>query len=91
MSFNVKHYDGDLNENPNKKDDTATPKDMAISVQKLTLGNVLTQPQRMLLVTWMRNNTTGYKRIRAGTPIGWVVAEKTGGGLYPLNLPHLQN
>lgn len=80
MSFNVVHYDGDLNANPNEKNDTVTPKDMAISVQKLTLGNVLSQTQRTLLVTWMRNNTTGYKRIRAGVPIGWVVAEKTGGG-----------
>ena len=30
----------------------------------------------------MKNNTTGYKRIRAGVPIGWVVAEKTGSGDY---------
>ncbi len=81
MTFNVEHYDGNLNANPNDAQDTSTPKDMAISVEKLTLGNVLTQPQRALLVTWMRNSTTGYKRIRAGVPIGWVVADKTGGGL----------
>lgn len=81
QSFNVEHYDGDLNANPNNIQDTATPRDMAISVQKLTLGNILTPSQRTQLVTWMRNNTTGYKRIRAGVPIGWIVAEKTGGGL----------
>lgn len=80
-SFNVEHYDGDMNSNPNSIQDTATPKDMAISVQKLTLGNILTPSQQAQLVTWMRNNTTGYKRIRAGVPIGWIVAEKTGGGL----------
>lgn len=80
-SFNVACYDGDLNSNPKSIKDTATPKDMAISVQKLTLGNVLTPSQRTILLTWMRNNTTGYKRIRAGVPIGWTVAEKTGGGL----------
>lgn len=28
----------------------------------------------------MKDSTTGYKRIRAGVPIGWTVAEKTGGG-----------
>lgn len=78
MSFNIKHYEGNLNSNPNEIDDTATPNDMAISVQKLILGNVLTKPQRTQLVTWMRNNTTGYKRIRSGAPIGWIVAEKTG-------------
>lgn len=44
---------------------------MAISVQKITLGNVLTPDQREQVVTWMRNNTIGYKRIRAGVPIGW--------------------
>ncbi len=33
-------------------------------------------------MAWMRNNTTGYKRIRAGVPIGWVVADKTGSGDY---------
>lgn len=79
-TFNVEHYDGDLNANPKNTQDTSTPKDMAISVQRLTLGNILTSPQRTQLITWMRNNTTGYKRIRAGVPIGWVVAEKTGGG-----------
>lgn len=79
-SFNITHYDGNLNANPKSIEDTATPKDMAISVQKLTLGNVLTSSQRAQLVTWMKDNTTGYKRIRAGVPIGWTIAEKTGGG-----------
>lgn len=82
MTFNVEHYDGNLNSNPKDQHDTSTPKDMAISLQKLTLGNILAPPQRTLLTTWMRNNTTGYKRIRAGVPIGWVVADKTGSGDY---------
>lgn len=79
--FNVEHYDGNLNANPKNIQDTSTPKNMAINVQKLLLGNILTQTQQRKLMTWMINNTTGYKRIRAGVPIGWVVAEKTGGGL----------
>lgn len=81
-TFNVEHYDGDLNSNPEDSHDTSTPKDMAISVQKLTLGNILTKSERDQLVTWMRNNTTGYKRIRSGVPGGWVVADKTGSGNY---------
>ncbi|MBV9576581.1 MAG: class A beta-lactamase [Gammaproteobacteria bacterium] len=81
-TFNIEHYEGNLNSNPKDTQDTSTPKDMAMSLQKLTLGNILTQSQRKLLVTWMRNNTTGYKRIRAGVPIGWVVADKTGSGDY---------
>lgn len=69
QSFNVMHYDGNLNSNPKNIEDTATPKDMAISVQKITLGNILTQTQREKLITWMRNNTTSYRRIRAAAPI----------------------
>ena len=30
----------------------------------------------------MKDNTTGYRRIRAGVPLGWVVADKTGTGSY---------
>ena len=30
----------------------------------------------------MKNNTTGYTRIRAGIPMGWIVADKTGSGEY---------
>lgn len=81
-TFNICHYEGNLNSNPNSYEDTSTPKDMALSLQKLTIGNVLPQPQRIQLITWMRNNTVGYKRIRAGVPMGWVVADKTGSGDY---------
>lgn len=81
-TFNVEHYEGDLNSNPKDVHDTSTPKDMAISLQKLTLGDVLSSTQRNQLVTWMRNNTTGYKKIRSGVPVGWAVAEKTGSGTY---------
>ena len=55
---------------------------MAISLQKLTLGNALTEPQRAQLVTWMTDNTTSYKRMRSGVPIGWTIADKTGSGDY---------
>lgn len=81
-TFNVEHYEGNLNSNPQDTDDTSTPKDMAISLQNLTLGNILAPAQRTQLVTWMRNNTTSYKRMRAGAPIGWAVADKTGTGDY---------
>src|SRR3990167_4440080 len=81
-SYNVEHYEGNLNSNPQNTEDTSTPKDMAISLQKLTLGDVLTSAQRTQLVTWMRNNTTSYKRMRAGVSVGWTVADKTGSGDY---------
>ena len=82
QTFNIEHYEGALNSDPNNPQDTSTPKDMAMSVQRLTLGSILLSSQRVQLVTWMRNNTTGYQRIRAGVPIGWVVADKTGSGDY---------
>ncbi|MBA2711606.1 MAG: class A beta-lactamase [Tatlockia sp.] len=81
-TFNIKHYESNLNSDPKKDDDTSTPKDMAISLQKLTLGNSLAKLQQTKLITWMKNNTTSYKRIRAGVPIGWTVADKTGSGDY---------
>ncbi len=81
-SFNLEHYEGNLNSNPNNTEDSSTPHDMAISVEKLLLGNGLTPSQKALLITWMQNNTTAYKRIRAGVPIGWTVADKTGSGDY---------
>lgn len=81
-SFQLNHDEPNLNSDPSKKFDTATPKDMALSVQNILLGNVLKQQQRMLLLDWMKNNTTGYKRIRAGVPLGWLVADKTGSGRY---------
>jgi beta-lactamase class A len=81
-SFNIRHYECSLNSNPKNDEDTATPRDMAISVKKITLGNILPKSQKNQLVTWMRNNTTGYTRMRAGTPIGFIVADKTGSGDY---------
>ena len=81
-TFNVTHYEGNLNSNPNSNSDTSTPKDMAISVQKLLLGNSLNKIQQNKLISWMTNNTTGYKRIRAGIPNGFTVADKTGSGNY---------
>ena len=81
-SFNLAEYDGYLNSNPADTHDTATPKDMAISLQKLTLGHELSPKNRSLLTTWLRNNTTGNTRIRAGVPTAWAVADKTGSGDY---------
>ena len=82
QSFVIKHYEVNLNSNPKKVDDTSTPKDMGLSVEKILLGDVLTKRNKALLINWMRNNTTGYNRIRAGVPLGWTVADKTGSGSF---------
>ena len=82
QSFNLVHQEPHLNSNPAYEDDTVTPKDMAITIEKLTLGNVLSKPLRSKLLRWMTNSTTSYKRMRAAAPITWVVADKTGSGSY---------
>jgi beta-lactamase class A len=81
-TFNLKHYEGDLNSNPNSLDDTVTPKDMGLSLTNLALGNALPSYLQNQLITWMTNTTTSYKRIRASAPLGWTVADKTGSGRY---------
>lgn len=81
-SFNMKNYESDLNSNPKIHDDSSTPKEMALSVQKLLLSDVLSKKSRQVLHDWMERNTTGNNKIRAGLPSGWSAAEKTGGGLY---------
>lgn len=70
---------------PNDPRDTTTPESMALSLQKILLKNVLNKNNRHLLLTWMKNNQTGFTRIRAGVPKGWVVADKTGKGDYGTN------
>lgn len=62
--------------------DSSTPAAMASSLQQLAFGDVLASPQRDLLLTWMKDNTTGDARIRAGVPTGWIVGDKTGTGFY---------
>jgi beta-lactamase class A len=81
-SFNLEHYEIKLNSNPTKKQDSSTPKDMALSIQKVLLGNVLSKNNQGKIINWMKSSTTGYKRIRAGIPLGWSVADKTGSGSF---------
>ncbi|WP_156292198.1 class A beta-lactamase [Serratia oryzae] len=82
-TFRLDRWETELNSAiPGDERDTTTPAAMAASLQKLTLGNALPQAQREQLVAWMKGNTTGGKRIRAGVPAGAIVADKTGGGDY---------
>lgn len=58
--------------------DTTTPQAMGNSLQKLTLRDTLQPSQRQLLLNWLKNNTTGNLKIRAGVPKSWIVGDKTG-------------
>lgn len=70
-----------LNEGrPGDPRDTSTPRAMARTLRELALGNVLSQAGRTQLLRWMTANTTGDKRLRAGVPPDWRVADKTGTG-----------
>ena len=57
---------------------TTTPRAMALTMQKLLLGNALSPASRQQLQQWLVANTTGDKRLRAGLPSGWRVGDKTG-------------
>jgi len=70
-----------LNEGtPGDPRDTSTPRAMAQTLRTLMLGDALSGAGRARLVQWMSANTTGAKRLRAGVPSGWRVADKTGTG-----------
>jgi beta-lactamase class A len=85
-TFRLDRWETELNSAiPGDARDTTTPAAMAATLKKLVLGNTLAAPQREQLQAWLRGNTTGATRIRAGVPAGWVVGDKTGGGDYGTN------
>jgi beta-lactamase class A len=81
--FRLDRWEPELNTAiPGDNRDTTTPNAMANSLKQLTLGDALAAPQREQLKTWLKNNTTGNTKIRAGVPKGWMVGDKTGNGSY---------
>lgn len=82
-SLRLDRWETELNSAiPEDPRDTTTPGAMAATLQKLLLGQGLGAPLQARLTDWMRANTTGDARIRAGVPHGWEVADKTGSGDY---------
>jgi beta-lactamase class A len=67
---------------PGDRRDTSTPNAMGRSLQRLVLGDALESNLRAQLQAWLRGNTTGAARIRAGVPADWQVGDKTGTGDY---------
>jgi beta-lactamase class A len=65
--------------------DTSTPRAMAAFIDRLVHGPMLSDSARALVLDWMRMNTTGDARLRAGAPTGWAVGDKTG------SAPHRSN
>ncbi|MFC6878144.1 MULTISPECIES: class A beta-lactamase [Actinomadura] len=78
------HFEPELNPwKPGQKHDTTTPAAVGRDLSEVTLGRSVPAPDRARLIGWLKGNTTGDKRIRAGLPKGWTVGDKTGtGGTY---------
>ncbi len=71
----------DLNTSiPGDPRDTTSPVAMRETLARILLGTVLTPESRARLEGWMVGGQTGFKRLRAGLPAGWVVGDKTGTG-----------
>ncbi|MFF5900235.1 class A beta-lactamase [Streptomyces argenteolus] len=62
--------------------DTSTPRALAHDLRTYVLGTTLPADKRAVLTDWLKRNTTGDHTIRAGTPDGWQVGDKTGSGGY---------
>ncbi|MEV4457129.1 class A beta-lactamase [Microbispora sp. NPDC049633] len=77
-------WETELNEwSPKERRDTTTPASIARDLRALTAGDALGAKDRSRLLGWLRDNTTGDARIRAGLPKTWIVGDKTGtGGTY---------
>ena len=58
--------------------DTTTPAEMCADMQRLLLGNVLSESSRHRLEAWLQHNETGAFMIRDGIPKTWIVGDKTG-------------
>lgn len=58
--------------------DTTSPRAMLASLQRVALGDALTPASRDTLQRWLRANTTGETRLKAGLPAGWTIGDKTG-------------
>ncbi|MEW2359106.1 class A beta-lactamase [Spirillospora sp. NPDC029432] len=63
---------------PGERRDTTLPAAIGSDLRRLTAGDALVKQDRERLNGWLKGNTTGDERIRAGLPEGWTVGDKTG-------------
>jgi beta-lactamase class A len=70
-----------LNEaTPGDERDTTSPRAMAADMQKVLLGDALSDQSRRQLEAWLIDDKVGDKRLRAGLPPSWRIGDKTGSG-----------
>ena len=58
--------------------DTATPRGMAVLLEKLGQGKLLSAGSTAFLLDVMRGTVTFPDRLKAGVPAGWTIGHKTG-------------
>jgi beta-lactamase class A len=70
-----------LNESlPGDERDTTSPRAMAGTMQKVLVGDALSDGSRSQLQMWLIGDKVGDKRLRAGLPPSWRIGDKTGTG-----------
>jgi beta-lactamase class A len=67
---------------PGDPRDTTTPRAFGTDYRRVVLDDALPADKRAFIVDLLTRNKTGDKRVRAGVPAGWRVADKTGTGDY---------
>jgi beta-lactamase class A len=65
---------------PGDPRDTTSPAAMAADLRALILGDALSPASRRQLEAWMAGDKVADKRLRAGLPADWAIADKTGTG-----------
>ena len=65
---------------PGDERDTTTPAAICSDMQRLLLGDALSEASRRQLEDWLQRNQTGGQTIRAGVPKNWIIGDKTGRG-----------
>ncbi len=82
-TFRLDRWEPELNSaRPADPRDTTTPGAMVETLHTLLVSNSLAPAQNERFQTWLKGNTTGNKRLRAGVPRDWLVGDKTGSGSY---------
>ncbi len=67
---------------PGDPRDTTSPAAMLAHLERLLLGDALSRESRERLTGWLRANQRAPRRLRAGFPEGWQVADKPGSGAH---------
>lgn len=76
-------FEPELNEaRPGDERDTTTPAAISHTLQKLLLGDVLSEASRQQLTRWMAEDKVADALLRKSLPKGWKIADKTGAGGY---------